>query len=223
LPTSPKLDDTAARERDFAHQRALMVERHVAARGIKDQRVLQAMREVPRHLFVPEGTPLEVAYHADDSVATKREQDGVIISSISAPFIQAQMIEQAGLGPGMSVLEIGSGGYNAALLAEVVGPGGRVVSVDIDPDVTDRASALLDATGYSSRVAVVQADADHIVLDIEPVDNRATETGAASRAASAPAGGTRQDREPSIATPQRAPTAGTWAHSGRLRRTSSRA
>ncbi|HSP34983.1 MAG TPA: hypothetical protein VLU46_11755, partial [Thermoanaerobaculia bacterium] len=50
---SQKLDDTAAREREFAHQRALMVERHVAARGIRDERILQAMREVPRHLFVP--------------------------------------------------------------------------------------------------------------------------------------------------------------------------
>ncbi len=78
--------------------------------------VERAFRTVPRHLFVPEGTPLEVAYDADDSVATKRERDGVVVSSISAPFIQAQMIEQAGLGPGMSVLEIGSGGYNAALV-----------------------------------------------------------------------------------------------------------
>lgn len=132
--------------------------------------VERAFRTVPRHLFVSEDTPLEVAYNADDSVATKREQDGVIISSISAPFIQAQMIEQAGLGPGMSVLEIGSGGYNAALLAEVVGPSGRVVSVDIDPEVIDRASTLLDATGYSSRVTVVQADAEHAVPDLESVD-----------------------------------------------------
>ncbi|MFN2496989.1 MAG: methyltransferase, FxLD system [Pseudonocardiaceae bacterium] len=133
--------------------------------------VERAFRRVPRHLFVPEGTPLEVAYNADDSVAIKRDQDGVIVSSISAPFIQAQMIEQGGLGPGMSVLEIGSGGYNAALLAEVVGPGGRIVSVDIDPEVTDRASAVLDATGYSSRVRVVQADAEHGVPKLgEPFD-----------------------------------------------------
>ncbi|WP_368861972.1 methyltransferase, FxLD system [Frankia gtarii] len=122
--------------------------------------VERAFRTVPRHLFVPEGTSLEVAYNADDSVAVKRDQDGVIISSVSAPFIQAQMIEQAGLGPGMSALEIGSGGFNAALLAEVVGPSGRVVSVDIDPEVTDRASALLEATGYGGRVMIVQADAE---------------------------------------------------------------
>jgi protein-L-isoaspartate(D-aspartate) O-methyltransferase len=132
--------------------------------------VERAFRTVPRHLFVPEGTPLEVAYNADDSVTIKTDQNGVIISSISAPFIQAQMIEQAGLGPGMIVLEIGAGGYNAALLAEVVGPDGRVVSVDIDPEVTGRTRALLDATGYSSRVTVIQADAEHGMPDLEPVD-----------------------------------------------------
>lgn len=133
--------------------------------------VERAFRTVARHLFAPEGTPLELVYHAGDSVAIKRERDGVIISSISAPFIQARMIEQAGLGPGMSVLEIGSGGCNAALLAEVVGPGGRVVSVDIDPEVTDRARALLDAAGYGGRVAVAQADAEHGVPELdEPVD-----------------------------------------------------
>jgi len=121
--------------------------------------VERAFRTVPRHRFVPEGTPLEVAYNADDSVAIKRDTDGVIISSISAPFIQARMIEQAGLGPGMRVIEIGSGGCNAALLAEVVGPFGLVVSIDIDPEVTDRARMLLEQTGYGDRVRVVQADA----------------------------------------------------------------
>lgn len=133
--------------------------------------VERAFRAVPRHLFVPEGTPLEVAYHADDSVTIKTDQDGAIISSISAPFIQARMIEQAGLKPGMSVLEIGSGGYNAALLAEVVGPDGRVVSVDIDPEVTDQARNVLDATGYGNRVTVIQADAEDGVPGLdEPVD-----------------------------------------------------
>ncbi len=129
--------------------------------------VERAFRTVPRHLFVPEGTSLEVAYNADDSVAIKRATDGVIISSISAPFIQARMIEQAGLGPGMSVIEIGSGGYNAALLAEVVGPAGRVVSVDIDPEVTDRARALLEATGYADRVTVIHADAEDGVPELD--------------------------------------------------------
>lgn len=91
---------------------------------IHGDRVADAFAVVERHVFVPEGTPLEATYNADDSVATKTDEHGMIISSISAPFIQARMIEQSELGPGMSVLEIGSGGCNAALLAEVVGPEG---------------------------------------------------------------------------------------------------
>lgn len=122
--------------------------------------VERAFRSVPRHRFVPEGTPLEVTYDAANSVTIKKDPDGVIISSTSAPFIQARMIEQAGLGPGMSVLEIGSGGCNAALVAEVVGSDGSVVSVDIDAEVVDRARAVLNATGYAGRVTVLQADAE---------------------------------------------------------------
>ncbi|MFD9701355.1 methyltransferase, FxLD system [Lentzea sp. NPDC059081] len=131
----------------------------------------RAFRTVPRHLFVAEGTPLDVTYSVDNSVAIKHVPDGVIISSTSAAYIQARMIEQAEIGEGMSVWEIGSGGFNAALLAEVVGPDGRVVSVDIDPEVTDRARELLDATGYGSRVTVVQADAENPLPGVhEPFD-----------------------------------------------------
>lgn len=141
--------------------RDALVEELLADKMITSPVVERAFRTVPRHLFVAEGTPLEVTYSVDNSVPIKRDPDGVIISSTSAAYIQACMIEQAELAAGMSVLEIGSGGFNAALLAEVVGPDGRVVSVDIDPEVTDRASELLDATGYGSRVSVVQADAEN--------------------------------------------------------------
>ncbi|MEU8039373.1 methyltransferase, FxLD system [Streptosporangium sp. NPDC049078] len=145
---------------------------------IRDDRVADAFAVVERHVFVPEGTPLEATYNVDDSVATKTDEHGVIVSSISAPFIQALMIEQSGLGPGMSVLEIGSGGYNAALLAEVVGPDGRVVSVDIDPEVTDRAKVLLEAAGYGERVTVVLADAEHGVPASELFDRIIVTVGA---------------------------------------------
>ena len=133
--------------------------------------VERAFRIVPRHRFVPEGTPLEITYSVDNSVPIKRDSDGVLISSTSATYIQARMIEQAELAAGMGVLEIGSGGYNAALLAEVVGPEGRVFSVDIDPDVTDRARELLNATGYGERVTVRQADANAVLPELDgPVD-----------------------------------------------------
>lgn len=129
-----------------------------------------AVRVVPRERFMPAGTPLEVAYAYDNSVVTKRDQHGMAISSVSAAYIQARMLELAELRPGMTVLEVGSGGLNAAYIAEIVGPEGRVVSIDIDPEVIDRAATALDATGYSSRVRVLVADAEHGVPDEGPFD-----------------------------------------------------
>jgi protein-L-isoaspartate(D-aspartate) O-methyltransferase len=104
------------------------------------------MRAVPRHLFLP-GLPHEAAY-ADDSVVTKRDEHGVSISSVSAPAIVAMMLEQLQVRPGHRVLEIGSGGYNAALLRELVGDTGEVISVDIDQEVVDRARRTIAAAGY---------------------------------------------------------------------------
>ncbi|GAB1819633.1 hypothetical protein HerbRD11066_27970 [Herbidospora sp. RD11066] len=142
-----------------AELREALVERMIADGRVTGEVTAAAFRAVPRHRFAPAGTPLEDVYNAADAVITKRDERGAAVSSISAPFIQARMIEQAELAPGMSVLEIGSGGYNAALLAEVVGEKGRVVSVDIDPEVVDRACAALEATGYGDSVTVVCADA----------------------------------------------------------------
>jgi protein-L-isoaspartate(D-aspartate) O-methyltransferase len=143
----------------------LLDEGHITSEAVE-----VAFRAVPREQFAPAGTDLATLYDAHDVVVTKRGPDGRAMSSISAPSIQAFMIEQAQLRPGMRVLEIGSGGVNAAYLAEIVGPTGRVITVDIDPDVTDRAAACLDATGYSSRVRVLQADAHHGVPDEAPFD-----------------------------------------------------
>jgi protein-L-isoaspartate(D-aspartate) O-methyltransferase len=115
------------------------------------------MRAVPRHEFAPEAS-LEKAYEPYAAVITKTDEHGVQLSSVSAPQIQALMLEQAQVRPGMRVLEVGSGGLNAAYLAELVGADGKVTTVDIDPVVTGRASRLLDEHGYS-RVTVVTADA----------------------------------------------------------------
>lgn len=141
--------------------RRALVDRLLASRTITTHAVEAAFSVVPRHVFVPPSTPLEEVYAVDRAVITKRDEHGAHLSSVSATYIQARMIEQAGVGRGMRVLEIGSGGYNAALLAEVVGPEGWVVSVDIDADITDRARELLDETGYGDRVEVVLADAEH--------------------------------------------------------------
>jgi len=147
--------------------RHALVDELLAAGSITSRAVAGAFRTVPRHLFVPE-VPLEQAY-ANDTVRTKRDEHGVTISSVSAPWLQGVMLEQAQLGPGMRCLEVGSGGYNAALMAELVGSDGEVATVDIDADVTERARRGLDAAGYG-RVEVVLADAEDGVVHHAPYD-----------------------------------------------------
>src|SRR5882762_7605506 len=126
--------------------RAALADRLIAEGAVTTPEVAAAVRAVPRHLFTP-GLPLERAY-ANQVVFVKRDEHGVPTSSVSAPDIQAIMLEQAGIRPGMRLLEIGSGGYNAALMAELAGPAGEVTTVDIDPAVTHRAHRCLDEAGY---------------------------------------------------------------------------
>ena len=144
-----------------------LVEELLTAGSITTPGVEAAFRAVPRHLFAPE-VSLEEAY-ANDTVRTKRDAQGVTISSVSAPWLQAVMLEQARIRPGMRCLEIGSGGYNAALMAHLVGPDGAVTTVDIDEDVIARAGRCLDAAGYG-RVNVVLADAEGGVPQYAPYD-----------------------------------------------------
>jgi len=150
-------------------RRALM--HAVRERGAaKDDAVARALLTVPRHVFLP-GIPLEEVYR-DDAIVTKRDSDGVPISSSSQPTIMAIMLDQLGLAPGHRVLEIGAGtGYNAALLAQLVGPDGEVVSIDIDDDVVERARAGLAAAGPDhERVTVVCDDGARGYPDRAPYD-----------------------------------------------------
>jgi protein-L-isoaspartate(D-aspartate) O-methyltransferase len=124
---------------------------------IRSAEVADAFLSVPRHLFVPE-SPLVDTYTHDRVVPTHFDADGLAISSSSAPNIMATMLEQLRVEPDMSVLEIGAGtGYNAGLLARLVGPSGRVVSVDLDEQVAAEARAHLAAAGVDG-VRVVHAD-----------------------------------------------------------------
>jgi protein-L-isoaspartate(D-aspartate) O-methyltransferase len=148
--------------------RAAMVGRLLDEDLIQPGRVTDALATVPRHLFAP-GESLEAAYAAHGAPMARRDADGLLTTVMSAPYIQAQMLEDAGIEQGMRVLEVGSGGFNAALMAGLARPGGRVTTVDIDPEVTARARACLDAAGYS-QVRVVLADAEHGVPDGAPYD-----------------------------------------------------
>ncbi|WP_406205271.1 methyltransferase, FxLD system [Kitasatospora sp. NBC_01560] len=136
--------------------------------AIRTDRVADAIGLVPREVFAPEAQ-LADAYDPQRAVVTKRDKDGLAISSVSAANVQAFMLEQASPQPGENVLEIGSGGMNAAYLAELVGPDGTVTSIDIDPEVTDRARRLLAEAGYE-RVDVATTDGELGVPDRAPFD-----------------------------------------------------
>jgi protein-L-isoaspartate(D-aspartate) O-methyltransferase len=167
--------DVIADSARAAYLRGRLTDELVADGTIVSKEVEAAFRMVPRHLFAP-GATLEESY-AQDTVRFKRDEHGTTLSTVSAPQIQAVMLEQAQLEAGMRVLEIGSGGYNAALIAELVGETGRVTTVDIDPDVVDRARDCLTAAGYR-QVEVVLADAEDGVPDHAPYDRIIVTVGA---------------------------------------------
>jgi protein-L-isoaspartate(D-aspartate) O-methyltransferase len=136
--------------------------------AIRTARVEAAFRSVPRHLFVPD-SDLDTAY-SDQSISVK-QRGGVSISSSSQPAIMAIMLEQLDVQPGHKVLEIGAGtGYNAALLAHLVGSEGRVVSVELDEDLAEKARQHLEAAGYGDRVEVVCDDGGYGYPEGAPYD-----------------------------------------------------
>jgi protein-L-isoaspartate(D-aspartate) O-methyltransferase len=124
-----------------------LVEDLVARRALRSEPVRRAFLAVPRHPFVP-GTPVTEAYRADRAIPTHFDERGVPVSSSSAPAIMAIMLELLDVAPGQRVLEIGAGtGYNAALLAHLVGDAGTVTSLDIDEEVAREASDHLAKVG----------------------------------------------------------------------------
>ncbi|WP_275581098.1 methyltransferase, FxLD system [Natronosporangium hydrolyticum] len=138
--------------------RRALVERISARRQLSDA-VAAAMYKVPRHVFVPTAS-LEEAY-ANDTVVTRRDDTGIATSSASAPWLVGQMLDQLQLQPGMRVLEIGAGtGYNAALIAELVGPTGHVTAVEITPDVAADARKALATIG-ATNVEIVCGDGEY--------------------------------------------------------------
>jgi protein-L-isoaspartate(D-aspartate) O-methyltransferase len=120
---------------------------------LTDRAVEAAFRAVPRHVFLPT-MPAADAYQ-DEAFVIKTGADGLPLSSSSQPAIMAIMLEQLGIAPGQRVLEIGTGtGYNAALIAHLVGERGTVVTVDIDADLVGKARANLDGAGYPDVILV---------------------------------------------------------------------
>lgn len=160
------IDDSTARDANAL--RADMVRALHEQDAITSESVAAAFSAVPRHLFAP-GAPLARAYDLHGIVPVKQDEHGLNLSVMSAAHLQAVMLEQADVKPGMRVLEIGSGGYNAALMQELVGSDGVVTTVDIDRDIVDRARLCLDDAGYS-QVKTVLADGETGVPDGAPYD-----------------------------------------------------
>ncbi len=131
------MDVSQAGEQDIPALHQALVDKQVEAENITSARVEAAFGAVPRHLFLS-GVPLEEVYR--DQAITTKYLNGTPISSSSQPAIMAIMLEQLQLERGQRVLEIGAGtGYNAALMAHIVGTEGKVVTIDIDDDTVARA------------------------------------------------------------------------------------
>jgi protein-L-isoaspartate(D-aspartate) O-methyltransferase len=147
--------DRSFATRDAADLRGQLVDRLKALGFVASPRVEAALRRVPRHLFVPDRGLAQV--YRDESIVTKMA-DGNVASSSSQPALMASVLEQLDLHPGHRVLEIGAGtGYNAALMADIVGPTGSVHTIDIDLDIVQGARAHLQAAGVTT-VTALQRD-----------------------------------------------------------------
>ena len=142
-----------------ADRRNMMVERDIIGRGLRDERVIAAMRNVPRHEFVAERLRRDA--YGDFPLPIDCGQ------TISQPYIVALMTEQARLTPSSRVLEIGTGsGYQAAVLSEVAG---EVYTLEIIPQLADQAAVRLKALGYE-RVQVRAGDGYEGWPDAAPFD-----------------------------------------------------
>jgi len=134
-----------SKEHDYTSARLVMVRSQLQRRGITDARVLQAMREVPRHLFVPPEWRHEA--YSDRPLPIGDEQ------TISQPYMVAIMTQSLALQGHEHVLEIGTGsGYQAAVLSRLAA---HVSSIEYFADLADSARALLQRLGYINVEVIV--------------------------------------------------------------------
>jgi len=150
-------------------QRERMVRQHIEQRGVRDRRVLEAMRKTPRHLFVPEG--LRAMAYADQPLPIGHGQ------TISQPYIVAFMTELLEPKPDQKALEIGTGsGYQAAVLSHLVG---HLYTIEIVPELARSSASLLKQLGYKNITVrhgdgykgwPEQAPFDRILLTAAPPD-----------------------------------------------------
>ncbi len=143
MPSAIPSSTPAPREEDseFAQQREQMVVKTIKNRGVTDEDVLEAMENVPRHLFVPEDQ--RDAAYGDYPLPIGFGQ------TISQPYIVALMTELLEPESGDKILEVGTGsGYQAAVLAEL--PGVEVYTIEIIPQLAEKAQETLERQGYAN-------------------------------------------------------------------------
>lgn len=132
---------------NFASARSRMVDTQIAPRGIENPDILEAMRTVPRHEFVPKD--LRALAYNDHPLPIGYGQ------TISQPFIVGLMTQTIEPKPGMRILEIGTGsGYQAAILAEL---GADVYTIEIIPELAQQAAQRLMDLGYTN-ISTLTAD-----------------------------------------------------------------
>ena len=148
-----------SREVRLAGQRHLMVEEQLRSRGIRDQRVLEAMERVPRHEFVaPE---YEDQVYEDHPIPIASGQ------TVSQPYIVAAMLESLKVSPSDVVLEVGTGsGYQTALLSQLAS---RVYSIERHPELAEEARRRLERRGYNN-VMVFVGDGSQGLPEYAPFD-----------------------------------------------------
>jgi protein-L-isoaspartate(D-aspartate) O-methyltransferase len=145
---------------DWRTERWNMVEKQLRRRGIRDERVLHAMREIPREEFIPLEARL-MAYH-DDPVFIGYGQ------TISQPYMTALMAECLELSGSEAVLEIGTGsGYAAAVLGALAA---RVISIEIIPTLLNAARENLRRAGRDHNITLVQGDGSVGYARMAPFD-----------------------------------------------------
>jgi protein-L-isoaspartate(D-aspartate) O-methyltransferase len=151
--------DLAPQQDSFVAARTAMVSRQIAGRGVRDPRVLAAMREVPRHLFVP--PDLQSSAYDDRPLSIGHGQ------TISQPYIVALMTEIVRPQAGDRALEVGTGsGYQAAVLSGLVA---RVYSIEIVEPLAREAERRLKSLGYAN-VTVRTGDGYAGWPDMAPFD-----------------------------------------------------
>ncbi len=134
-------------EERYTLARRRMVERQIEARGVTDARILEAMLEIPRHLFVPE--IYRSAAYDDGPLPIGHGQ------TISQPYIVAVMTDMLEITPGDRILEIGGGsGYQAAILGRLAT---EVITIERLPDIAALARRNLNAVG-AANVTVVEGN-----------------------------------------------------------------